>query len=62
MTVRVHHLPFCKQLFKTFESLFTFIQFLFVCLFVLFLKALSQKRTNENDVGLLGRAIVTLRT
>ena len=61
ITVRVHHLPFCKQLFKTFEPLFTFIQFLFV-LFVLLLNALSQKRTDKNDVGLLSRAIVTLRT
>ena len=47
MTVRVHHLPFCKQLFKTFESLFTFIQFLFVCLFVLLLNALSKKTTQK---------------
>ena len=60
MTVRVHHLPFCKQLFKTFESLFTFIQFLFVCLFYYWTR--SPKRQHKNEFGLLGRAIVTLRT
>ena len=51
---------FCKQIFKTFQSLFNFIQFLFVCLFVLLTR--FPKRERKNDVGMLGRAVVTLRT